>query len=55
MKDKNLAPALNFNGRESAVKRAPEGSTNPSSKLVPSSLCKKYLLLRNTTTYTMDW
>jgi hypothetical protein len=34
------------NGRESAVNRAIDGNTNPSLKLVPSSLCKKDLVVK---------
>jgi hypothetical protein len=38
------------NGRESVVNRALYGSTYPGLKLLPFSLCKKNLLLRNVPT-----
>jgi len=34
------------NGREAAVNRDLDGSTYPSSKLAPSSLCKKILIVK---------
>jgi hypothetical protein len=34
------------NGRESAITRALDGSTYPAQKLVPSSLCKKNIVVK---------
>jgi hypothetical protein len=39
-------------GRGSVVNRMLDGSTYPSQKLMPSSFCKKLLVVRNATTYT---